>query len=219
VIFFSILVVILISGASCESVDTSKVDQLEQEVTQIKEDISSLKADVASLKGTVVKEETPADVELVTTGNFDLSAWTADDILNKFKESDVLFSGAGWYNYDYSGKNYYDQTGQSFYGEDEFYELAYKTRSREANVSHLRVFKMGLNIDPKEEYKTYKAKVNAKSSTDSAMQCTTTTECAGVEVTQCTKNKNKLFIWYADSYLFTARDNGEALEVFQKFYC
>ena len=222
VIFFSILIVILISGASCESVDTNRVDQLEKDATQIKSDLESLKQEVESLKNVPVnaevKEEAPKETELDTTGKFDLSTWTADNILDKFK-GDYRFAKTEWYTYEYNGENYYDKFGQKFYGKDEFYKLAYKASSREADVSHLRIFKLGLKEDPKDEYKAYKEIIKIEDSIDVKMRCNVSIGCANVEINECSKNDKKFFAWYADSYLFTARDNGEALEAFNNFYC
>ena len=224
VIILFFVVVVLISGASCESVDNvnqttnlnpvelqKQIDDLKAQVENLKQEKEKLQQENQELK----EKYEPKDIGT----SLDISAWSADDIFNKFKSTDGVFARGGWYTYEYSDSTYYDKFGQQFYGEDEFYEIKYSSINRELNVSHLRMFKLGLKNSVEEEYQDYVDKIGAKASADSSLQCVNSLGCRDIKITECSKAGKKFFAWFADEWLFTARDDGYALEVFKKFYC
>ncbi len=229
VIVLILVVIVLISGAGCESVETanqtssntnvqSQIDELSKQISELKTQADGLKQNNDAL----VKENNELKTQTGSTKSLStikLSTWTSDNIFDKFKEMDSVFQTAGWYNYEYNGNNFYDQFGQQFYGKDEFSEIAYKKQDRELNVSHLRMFKLGYKSTVEQEEQEYLDLISIKSSIDKSLQCTTSLDCNNVEVIKCVKNGKKLFAWFADGWLFSAMDDGYALDIFKKFYC
>ena len=223
------VVVILISGSSCESVETANTTvsntNVQNQINELSKQVSDLKIQVDGLKQTneqLTKENSELKAQTGSTKSLStikLSTWTSDDIFNKYKETDSVFQLAGWYTYEYNGENFYDQFGQQFYGKDEFSEIAYKKQDRELNVSHLRMFKLGYKSTVEQEEQEYLDLISIKSSIDKSLQCTTSMDCNNIEVIKCVKNGKKLFEWFADGWLFSAMDNGYALDIFKKFYC
>ena len=196
----------------------NQIDELSKQVNELKTQIDGLK----QTNDNLVKENNELKTQTDSTKSINtirLSTWTSDDIFNKYKETDSVFQLAGWYTYEYSGENFYDKFGQQFYGKDEFSEIAYKKQDRELNVSHLRMFKLGYKSTVEQEEQEYLDLISIKSSTDKSLQCTTSIDCNNIEVIKCVKNGKKLFAWFADGWLFSAMDNGYALEIFKKFYC
>ena len=233
VIVLILVVIILISGAGCESVETinqttSSNTDVQKQIDELNKQVSELKTQVDGLKQTNDKlekenSELKTQVEGYTpkaiNATLDLKSWTSDDIFNKYKETDSVFQLAGWYTYEYSGETLYSKFDQQFYGKDEFSEIAYKKQDRELNVSHLRMFKLGYKSSVEQEEQDYLDLISTKSSIDRSLQCTTSLDCRDVKVIRCVKNGKKLFAWFADGWLFSAIDNGYALEIFKKFYC
>ena len=223
------VVVILISGSSCESVETANTTisntNVQNQINELSKRVSDLKIQVDGLKQTneqLTKENSELKAQTGSTKSLStikLSTWTSDDIFNKYKETDSVFQLAGWYTYEYNGENFYDKFGQQFYGKDEFSEIAYKKQDRELNVSHLRMFKLGYKSSVEQEEQEYLDLISTKSSIDKSLQCTTSMDCNNIEVIKCVKNGKKLFEWFADGWLFSAMDNGYALDIFKKFYC
>jgi len=230
VIVLILVVIALISGAGCESVETanqtaSSTADVQNQIDELSKQVNELKTQTDELKQTnenLVKENSELKTQTGSTKSLStikLSTWTSDDIFNKYKEMDSVFQLAGWYSYEYNGENFYDQFGQQFYGKDEFSEIAYKKQDRELNVSHLRMFKLGYKSTVEQEEQEYLDLISTKSSIDKSLQCTTSMDCNNIEVIKCVKNGKKLFEWFADGWLFSAMDDGYALEIFKKFYC
>ncbi len=230
VIVLILVVIVLISGAGCESVETanqttSSSTNVQNQINELSKQVNELKTQADGLKQTndeLTKENNELKTQTSSTksiNNIKLSTWTSDDIFNKFKETDSVFQLAGWYSYEYNGDNFYDQFGQQFYGKDEFSEIVYKKQDRELNVSHLRMFKLGYKSTVEQEEQDYLDLISIKSSIDRSLQCTTSLDCNNIKVIKCVKNGKKLFEWFADGWLFSAYDNGYALEIFKKFYC
>ena len=230
VIVLILVVIVLISGAGCESVETanqttSSNTNVQNQIDELSKQVSELKTQTDGLKQTndeLTKENNELKTQTGSTKSLStikLSTWTSDDIFNKYKETDSVFQLAGWYSYEYNGENFYDQFGQQFYGKDEFSEIVYKKQDRELNVSHLRMFKLGYKSTVEQEEQDYLDLISIKSSIDKSLQCTTSMDCNNIEVIKCVKNGKKLFEWFADGWLFSAMDNGYALDIFKKFYC
>src|SRR3989344_1856397 len=177
VIVLILVVIALISGAGCESVETanqttSPNTNVQNQIDELSKQVSELKTQTDELKQTneqLTKENSELKTQTSSTKSIStikLSTWTSDDIFNKYKETDSVFQLAGWYTYEYSGDTFYDKFGQQFYGKDEFSEIAYKKQDRELNVSHLRMFRLGYKSTVEKEEQYYLDLINTKSSID-----------------------------------------------------
>lgn len=230
-----IVPLILFSGASgCQtqthteqplsSPEQEQTAQLQQQITDLQEENKQLSSQVENLQSQLEKYQ-PKELESYP----DLKTWTEDEIVEAMGKVDKKFFNltAFTFEYDLSGTYYYDLEGPIY--QTPFYRLAYDKiyTHREWPASHLQIYDLAYTKERQFDleiadsaFEEYKAKVLVETTIDKEMNCLEQTDCRNIKLISCKKGANDFYIWYADRFMITARDDaGAAYTAFKKLYC
>jgi hypothetical protein len=212
---FSILFVLLFISGCSHVFSESTQDELflEQE-----EKIETLEQEIKDLKDQL-KETQPQELIYTT----DLNSWTSSDILRALGKQDATYKNQTFEEFIYNedGTFYYYES--DFFPKDQFHKLTYKKRGYEIRSGHFRIFDLSERAvrTPEESFKVYRDYLTRESTLDQDITCIEESKC-GNEVTliTCTRDKDYLYVWNKDKFLFTAtNDYGRAFETFKKTFC
>jgi len=196
-----------ITGASV--VKISEDPELKKEVMNLQNEVVELKSELNKYDG--------ENVEKI----INLTNWKISDVINGLElvSEDVKNSTSYTYVYNSDDHVYFSYDGPLF-GYDPFWKLVYSQLNTELSFSHLRIFKLNEDYTKANEvYQDYESKIMREEVLDPDMNCEKTIDCRDVQLVICNKQGKTFYSWYKETFLFSAYDNGEALNIFREFYC
>lgn len=151
-----------------------------------------------------------------------LGSWKINDIPPELIKLDPdLFAGTGWIYYEYTAEGKLFDVNGPIYGDDPFYDLRYikyeRTRQREYNVSHFRIFPA-----TSMEFQEYSELIEKNDIKDADLTCKSSEGCNGIKIIECHAFGKLFMAWYSEPYLFITREesfNPIMIKVFEEFYC
>lgn len=212
VLVITLLLISVIFISSCgETAVTGRaigenVSDLEEEMSELQEQLGQLISELDSYK----TKYDPQPLGKV----IDLEYWTISDLMEALKKEDDRIKNARSYVFIYNDDGTFFERYGDIYPIDPFYEIRISDSDIELSFSHLRMFK----YDEK-KYQEYQNKITVKEAVDSLLKCEKKVDCREMEVIKCTKERMSYYVIHADNFVITAMDNGEFLEIFEKFYC
>lgn len=174
------------------------------------------------------KNEEPAIISPITknitqvedlTNKPNLATWYFADVFEGLGKTSKEINFSDNYTYVYNDDGSFFSRKGPIFPVDPFYEVIYNDIGFEIRFSHFRTYNLGSGASGFEKYNDYVDRVERKDILDKNMTCAKLDECRGIKLIKCSKNSQEAYIWYIDTYLFSAYDNGKMLEIFKKFYC
>ena len=214
-LFYILVVFLFISG--CLRVFSEGTPQDDLFLEQ-QEQIQALESEVQDLKDQL-KETQPK--ELIYT--VDLNGWTTSDVMRALGKQDATYTNQTFEEFIYNedGTFYYYES--DFFPKDQFHKITYKKRGYEVRPGHFRIFDLSERAvrEPEESFKVYRDYLTRESTLDPDITCIGESKCGGeVTLITCTKDKDYLYVWNKDKFLFTAtNDFGRAFETFKTTFC
>ncbi|MBS3107291.1 hypothetical protein J4468_00045 [Candidatus Woesearchaeota archaeon] len=215
-VIIAMLIVVTLFLAGCGKSDITGNAILTCE--EYKSQLDSCLAEKDNMKEYITSLETGQGI----TQKINLESWKTDDIPPELaKLNPDLFMGKNWIYYEYDKDGAYFDVNGPVYGKDVFADLRYvkyeRTRQREYNVSHLRIFPA-----TEAEFKEYKGMVEKFDIKSSDLTCEAMNSCFDMSIIECHAFGKVFVAWHAGPYLFLTREesfNPVMVKLFEKFYC
>ena len=211
-VLFIVLIIILISAFMIiQNIPTKKTsDELQSEL----EEKNKEPAVVSTVENIT---ESPSQENLANKPN--LTAWYFADVFEGLRKTTNKINFSDNYTYIYNDDGSFFSKKGPIFSVDPFFEIIYNDVGFEIRFSHFRTYNLGEGINGLEKYNYYIDRVERKDIIDANLTCVKSDECRNIKLIKCSKNQESAYIWYVDTYLFSAYDKGEMLDIFKEFYC
>ncbi len=148
-----------------------------------------------------------------------LTTWYFADVFEGLRKTTNKINFSDNYTYIYNDDGSFFSKKGPIFPVDPFFEIIYNDIGFEIRFSHFRTYNLGEGKSGLEKYNDYIDKISRKDIIDNNMTCNSFEECRNIKLIKCSKNQELAYIWFIDTYLFSAYDKGEMLDIFKEFYC
>ena len=148
-----------------------------------------------------------------------LTAWYFADVFEGLRKTTNKINFSDNYTYIYNDDGSFFSKKGPIFSVDPFFEIIYNDVGFEIRFSHFRTYNLGEGINGLEKYNYYIDRVERKDIIDANLTCVKSEECRNIKLIKCSKNQESAYIWFIDTYLFSAYDKGELFDIFKEFYC
>jgi len=148
-----------------------------------------------------------------------LTAWYFADVFEGLRKTTNKINFSDNYTYIYNDDGSFFSKKGPIFSVDPFFEIIYNDVGFEIRFSHFRTYNLGEGINGLEKYNYYIDRVERKDIIDANLTCVKSDECRNIKLIKCDKTQQSAYIWFIDTYLFSAYDKGELFDIFKEFYC
>ncbi len=142
-----------------------------------------------------------------------LQDWNIDEIVYAMSYYNPIIKPASYYTFKYNDDCTYTDSNYIKH-DDKFCSIRFAPSGREWPPYNLRVYQL-IN---KQDYADYIDSITRQISINPGLICYQQTECNNIRVFICLKEKQSLYIWEKDNFLFTSSKR-DPLSAFTEFYC
>ena len=214
-ILLIIAILVIITGCShnlgIETEQKFVIEDQKQQIQDLQEELDSLKSQIENKSPKLISY------------TINITKWTPNDIVKALATKENTYKDQKLKEFIYNDDGSFFYYDSDLFPVDPFYKLSYKKRAYEIRPGHLRIYDLteAYSMTTKEAYDEYKEKLGTESVLNPEVECIEETKCNNqIELITCTKEKNTLFVWRKDKYLFTSRnDFGLGFETFKKVFC
>ena len=208
-VLFIVLIIILISAFMIiQNIPTKKTsDEMQSEL----EEKNKEPAIISPIQNIISSEN------LANKPN--LTAWYFADVFEGLRKTTNKINFSDNYTYIYNDDGSFFSKKGPIFSVDPFFEIIYNDVGFEIRFSHFRTYNLGEGINGLEKYNYYIDRVERKDIIDANLTCVKSEECRNIKLIKCSKNQESAYIWFIDTYLFSAYDKGELFDIFKEFYC
>lgn len=212
ILLFSVLV-LLVGCTHAPQTESEK-----NEVITIQQNkISELQTEINILKEKL-KEDEPKPLSYTVN----LRSWTNLDIIKALGKKELEYKDQKLQEFIYNDDGTFFYYEGELFSKDPFNDLTYRRRGFEIKPGHFRIFDLSeRQKDSVEIYAEYKDKILKEATLSQDIICIKEASCNNeIELVTCKRNKDTLYIWNKNQYMFTAmNDNGKGFETFKAVFC